>query len=271
MTMESKTLPDAVDPRMCGLMDAVLGGWFQRDSNELFEGFPVSADDTVLDFGCGGGGAALFCGRTGAHIYIADTLEERLSAVERSLRDTAARGVHTLLMTSDVIDLDDSTMSRVIAMEVLEHTLDPAAILAELVRVAKPGALFLLTVPDARGEELQRHVAPEEYFSAPNHIQVFTGESFTGLVAGAGLQIERHFNQGFYWLLWLCFNWITRKEEGQALSGMAQDSINPPYSELSRLWSTTWHRLLSTEGGPELKKVLDQTLPFGQGIIARKP
>lgn len=268
--MPASTLPDPVDPRSCGLMDAALGGWFQRDSNELFEGFPVHAADTVLDFGCGAGGAALFCGRTGADIYIADTLEQRLLEVESKLRDTPARGVHRLLMTGNTIALEDNTMSRVVAMEVLEHTPDPAQILAELVRVAKPGALLLLTVPDARGEELQRHVAPANYFAAPNHIQVFTRESFTALVEGAGLQIERYFNQGFYWLLWLCFNWVTRRAQGQELSGIAQDGINPPYDELSQLWSTTWHRLLKTEGGPQLKKVLDQTLPFGQGIIARK-
>ena len=268
--MESNTLPDPIDPRMCGLMDAAMGGWFQQDSNQLFEGFPVSARDTVLDFGCGGGGASVFCGKIGADIYIADSLAERLLDVEQKLQETAARGIHKLLIEHTTIDLDDNTMSRVIAMEVLEHTPNPEEVIAELVRVAKPGALFLLTVPDARGEELQRHVAPANYFTPPNHIQVFTKESFTGLVAGAGLTVEKYFNQGFFWLLWLCFNWVSQKEQGRELNGIAQDGILPPYNELSLLWSTTWHRLLKTEGGLELKKILDRMLPFGQGIIARK-
>lgn len=269
--MESNTLPPPIDSLMCGLMDSVEGGWYQQDSNELYTGFPIATADTVLDFGCGGGGAALFCGRAGADIYFADTDEDKLASVEKQLRATAARGIHKLLIERTSLDLDNNAMSRVIAMEVLEHTPNPQEILAELVRVAKPGALLLLTVPDARGEELQRHVAPANYFTEPNHIQVFTRESFTGLVEGAGLTVEKYFNQGFYWLLWLCFNWLSREEEGLELNMIAQDFIKPPYNELSQLWSTTWHRLLKTQGGPELKNILDNLMPLTQGIIARKP
>lgn len=256
---------------MCGLFDAVTGGWYQQSSSELFTGFPIAEEDTVLDFGCGGGGAAIYCGKTGADVYFADMNEEKLRSVEERLRETVARGIHKLLITSTALDLPDNTMSRVIAMEVLEHTPNPAEIMAELVRVAKPGALFLITVPDARGEELQRHVAPASYFAEPNHIQVFTREAFTELVGGAGLTIEKYFTQGFYWLIWLCFNWVSRQKEARELNTMAQDTIAPPYNELSQLWSTTWHCLLKTHGGPELKKVLDTLLPTSQGIIARKP
>ena len=68
----------------------------------------------------------------------------------------------------------------------------------------------------------------------------------------------------------MCFNWLSREEEGLELNMIAQDFIKPPYNELSQLWSTTWHRLMKTEGGPELKKVLDNLMPLSQGIIARK-
>jgi hypothetical protein len=71
--------------------------------------------------------------------------------------------------------------------------------------------------------------------------------------------------------LWLCFNWVSRQKEGRELNTIAQDTIGPPYNELNQLWSTTWHCLLKTHGGPELKKVLDTLLPTTQGIIARKP
>ena len=46
-----------VDSRDCGLFDAVQSGWYLGDSNELFKGFPISAEDCVLDIGCGAGGA----------------------------------------------------------------------------------------------------------------------------------------------------------------------------------------------------------------------
>ncbi len=86
------------------------------------------------------------------------------------------------------------------------------------------------------------------------------------MVGGAGLTIEKYFTQGFYWLIWLCFNWVSRQKEGRELN-----TIAPPYNELSQLRSTTWHGLLKTQGGPELKRVLDTLLPTTQGVIARKP
>ena len=135
--------------------------------------------------------------RPGRTYNFADTSEEKLRSVEERLRETVARDIHRLLITRTALDLPDNTMSRVIAMEVLEHIPNPAEILAELVRVAKPGALFLINVPDARGGELQRHVAPASYFAEPNHIQVLTREAFTELVGGAGLTIEKYFTQRF--------------------------------------------------------------------------
>ncbi|MDO2196994.1 hypothetical protein Q2427_25165, partial [Escherichia coli] len=41
--------PAPVDPYMLGLRDAVLSGWFNQETDELFSGFPISAEDTVLD------------------------------------------------------------------------------------------------------------------------------------------------------------------------------------------------------------------------------
>ena len=54
------------DSSLIGLYDAILSGWFQNDTNELFTGIPISADDVVLDAGCGEGGVVAFCARRGA-------------------------------------------------------------------------------------------------------------------------------------------------------------------------------------------------------------
>lgn len=73
MTSDSKTLPPGVD---IGLIDMTLSGWLQKDSGHLLEGFPINANDKVLDIGCGSGGYTLFAGRQGAEIYVADLSEE---------------------------------------------------------------------------------------------------------------------------------------------------------------------------------------------------
>ncbi|MGQ9938402.1 class I SAM-dependent methyltransferase, partial [Pseudomonas aeruginosa] len=35
-----------VDPYMLGVRDAVLSGWVNQETDELFSGFPISAEDT---------------------------------------------------------------------------------------------------------------------------------------------------------------------------------------------------------------------------------
>ena len=43
------------DPDRVGLIDAAAGGWFRNETGELIEGFPIPAEDLVLDVGCGDG------------------------------------------------------------------------------------------------------------------------------------------------------------------------------------------------------------------------
>ena len=57
---------EKVDPYMLGLHDAMLSGWFNQQTGELFSGFPVTPEDTLLDVGCGDGGNVHFCGMRGA-------------------------------------------------------------------------------------------------------------------------------------------------------------------------------------------------------------
>jgi hypothetical protein len=43
-----------VDPRLCGLIDAVKRGWYQQEIGELYKGFKITREDIVLDVvGCG--------------------------------------------------------------------------------------------------------------------------------------------------------------------------------------------------------------------------
>ncbi|HFS0768032.1 TPA: SAM-dependent methyltransferase, partial [Pseudomonas aeruginosa] len=39
---------EPVSPRMCGLRDAVLDGWFRSETGELLAGFAIGAQDTLL-------------------------------------------------------------------------------------------------------------------------------------------------------------------------------------------------------------------------------
>jgi len=259
------------DPRWAGLADGVMSGWFLQESNELVRGFAVSAHDSVLDFGCGGGESALFCARRGAHITIADIDADKLALVEKRLRMSPARDFLSVLMRDDHIPLGSNSVTRVIAMDVLEHTREPLQLLKELVRVGAPGARYVISVPDRRGEEFQRSFAPASYFDEPNHIQLFDTTAFAELVLASGLVIEQHTTHGFFWLMHFSLYWLTERAEGRELEGAAMDRIAPPYHPLLKQWAQLWHQILRLPDGELLKKAFDAALPKGQCIIAIKP
>lgn len=243
----------------CTLTDASLSGWFQRDTGELFSGFPISAQDSVLDIGCGDGTFIRFCAEFGAEVIFADVDAEKIASTEHSLQNSAARAVVGLVTDGNPIPLPDERVNRVIAMEVLEHVEDPAQFMSELVRVGKPGAKYLITVPDALAEHVQQDIAPPSYFAHPNHIRIFSREQFETLITDAGLVIEKRAFYGFYWSVWWFFFWACKQD------------LSPPWHPLLAHWEKTWGILMKMPDGPRIKAALDNAMPKSQAIIAYKP
>lgn len=258
-------------PRTCGLTDAVKAGWFNVYTGELLEGFVINPEDVVLDVGCGEGGATIFSAMQGAHVVFSDLERDKVEQLATRVAATPARRYEALVCDTNPLPLPDAYASRVIAMEMLEHTEHPQEILRELVRVGQPGALYLLTVPDPVAEKLQRGIAPAEYFQEPNHVRIFERSEFDNTVEEAGLEIVRRSSVGFYWTMWMFFFWVTEASAGREFDGAALDKIKPPYHPLLETWSSTWQQLLAMPEGLELKKKLDGFLPKTQVIIARKP
>ncbi|SEC04685.1 Methyltransferase domain-containing protein [Rhizobiales bacterium GAS191] len=242
-----------------GLRDAVLSGWYQAQTGELFQGLAISAADTVLDVGCGDGGSAHFCASRGASMIVTDVDATKVEATKRLLASIPAREIRAMVSDSNPLPLEDGAASVVISTEVLEHVDDPAQFLSELVRVGRSGARYLLTVPDPVCEALQKHLAHPSYFAKPNHVRVIQREEFAELVRAAGLVIERRASYGFYWSLWWLMFWTTRV-----------DFIGARHPVLDN-WARTWSALLDTPQGATVKRVLDSFMPKSQVILARKP
>lgn len=250
---------DAQPPMDATLMDAVLSGWFHQETDELFEGFKISAEDIVLDVGCGDSPFLHFCALRGAAVIFADVDATKVETMSKMLTGTPARSITPLVCDACALPLPDASASKIVAMEVMEHVEDPIQFLKELVRVGKPGAQYLITVPDPVAETLQKNLAPPVYFEKPNHIRIIDRPMFENLVTQAGLIVESKKYYGFYWSMWWIFFWSCKQDLGA-----------PPHPLLES-WTQTWKLLLETPQGPEIKKVLDAFMPKSQAIIARKP
>lgn len=242
-----------------GLHDAVLSGWFQNATNEVFRGIHIGPDDTVVDVGCGDGGNSLFCARRGAHVTAIDIDAQVIASIEARLAEAAPAAHATHVSDANPLPLASEVATRVICTEVLEHVDDPDQLLAELFRIGKSGARYLLTVPDALQENMQKHVAPPSYFQKPNHVRIIEREQFAQMVERAGLIIDEHTQYGFFWSIWWALFWACKV-----------DLANPSHPVLDH-WTEAWRAVLALPEGHQLKQQLDQFMPKSQVIVARKP
>jgi SAM-dependent methyltransferase len=250
---------DISGSRGVGLRDAVLSGWFQNDTNEIFRGVPIGDQDVVVDVGCGDGGNASFCVRRGAKVILVDADKEAIAAATARLRTIHPDNVEAHVSDGNPLPMQDAIATRVICTEVLEHVDDPAQLMRELVRIGKPGARYLITVPDSLQENLQKQVAPPNYFQKPNHIRIIERQEFSDLVEQAGLVIDEKAYYGFFWSIWWAMFWACKV-----------DLEHPSHAVLDH-WTEAWRALMDMPDGQDLKLKLDQFMPKSQVIVAHKP
>jgi SAM-dependent methyltransferase len=236
-------------------------GWFNEDKGELLTGFTVGPADTVVDVGCGTGMSSEFSSACGAEVHAVDIDPEALETVRQRMRDKKPRRpFHTVLSDANPLPLPDGIATRVLAQEVLEHVDDPRQFMAELVRVGRPGALYLLSVPDPASESIQKGLAPDLYWRKPNHVRIFGRDEFDRLVRDTGLEIVRRTHFSFYWSMWWALFW----------SDKGGFEFGAPATPVLAHWNKTWAALLKTPNGPRIKQALDDFAPKSQILIARK-
>jgi SAM-dependent methyltransferase len=229
---------------------------------EIFPGFVITSDDTVADIGCGAGNMCVAAGSIGCAVLAVDTNPNTIRDVSALMRDSPARYFKPAVATSNVIPVANQQANVVICMEVLEHVDDPSQFMTELFRIGRPGARYLLSVPDAISESIMQVVGPKDYFEAPNHVRIISRPEFKNLIEGAGLKITAERFVGFYWSLW----WGLRFAAGTDYYPGSPDQ--PP--AVLRKWEETWNLLLASPEGGKAAELLDQAIPKSQVVIAQK-
>ncbi len=140
----SAPLPDAAHPNRLrwqrSAERAVLRGELVCDL--LAETLPLRGA-RVLDAGCGNGGTSIALSRLGAYVTALDRNPDRLQILQDSCPD-----VETRLGDVNALSFPDSSFDAAVLQDVIEHTADPAAVLAEIARVLRPGGMLYLSTPN---------------------------------------------------------------------------------------------------------------------------
>lgn len=146
MTRTHRLFPAAQSHHLLSPLRKVL------HSPERLLGPHISKGDTVIDFGCGPGFFSLpmarMVGESGI-VIAADVQEEMLAMVKKAATDQGlVSRVRLHLSRGDSLGITESLdISFALLFHVLHETSNPAAILAELYRVLRPGGHVLIAEP----------------------------------------------------------------------------------------------------------------------------
>ena len=126
--------------------------WFIRWVENLRQKYivkylKVRPEDRVIDLGCGAG-HLLYALRNSKSLTGVDLSDFSLELAGKRL------GTRARLIKGDVTALPDSLadqkFDKITCSEVIEHVLDPNLVIDEILKIAKPGAVAVISVPNER-------------------------------------------------------------------------------------------------------------------------
>ncbi len=127
-----------LNPIRIGVIRTRLAAHFRRDEAALrpFEGF------SLLDIGCGGGLVTEPMARLGFAVTGIDASAEAI-AVARAHAEAAGLAIDYRVAVAESLAEVGESFDAVLALELIEHTLDPDACYAAFARLVKPGGAFI--------------------------------------------------------------------------------------------------------------------------------
>ena len=175
----------------------MIGTQILLSSELLIEALDVHAGERVLDVATGSGNAALAAARRGCSVVGLDYVPDLL---ERARIRAAAEGVTADFIEGDAeaLPFEDGSFDAVVAGELFEHLQFPDALVAEIVRVLRPGGVLAGSVPNAfRVQSRLRFLRGEPPEDDPTHLRMFSPAALRQLLSRFG-RVELRYVGGRY-------------------------------------------------------------------------
>lgn len=169
--------------------------YYRLSRAEVTARLPSRVGPRVLDLGCGAGVVAASLRPRGASHLTGIEIVPAAAAEARTRLDEVICGDALSALT----DLPDASFDLLLAYDVLEHLVDPAAALRQLHRLAAPGALLHVSVPNARSMILLHNLIVRGTFGYDErgglcdatHLRWFTRRDIVALLEQSGWRVTR--------------------------------------------------------------------------------
>lgn len=153
----------------------------------LLEMSCAAADDTALDVACGPGLVACAFARHCAHVTGIDLTPAMIEQARKRQTDEGLVNVNWQVGNAVPLPWPDNSFSLVITRYSFHHLLDPAAALAEMIRVCRPGGRVLVA-DVAMPPEKSAAYDHLEILRDPSHTHALTTEEFSDLFLSSCLK-----------------------------------------------------------------------------------
>jgi O-antigen biosynthesis protein len=183
-----------MDPRERAASAARVPLRYFRDAKPAFLQLIDPRGLRVLDLGCGGGHNGALLKKAGAREVVGVELDARASQEARKRLDAV---IECDLAELDPAQLGDEPFDAILASDVLEHLLEPEAVLAGAVTRLRPGGAVVVSLPNISNvyvfSQLLLKTWPRRNSGIfdRTHVRFFARRDMVRLLEGAGLRVLR--------------------------------------------------------------------------------
>jgi ArsR family transcriptional regulator len=163
--------------RVSGDWDSMRSSFYnEKVIDALAERAEVTTTSRVVDVGTGTGFVAAGLAPHAAAVLGVDNSPAMLAVAEQNLRALNVGNVRLAEGELDALPVDDDSVDAAVANMVLHHAPDPAAMLAEMARVVRPGGIVAITDEVEHDYEWMRTEQADLWLGfSPSQVEGFFG------------------------------------------------------------------------------------------------
>jgi ubiquinone/menaquinone biosynthesis C-methylase UbiE len=166
---------------------ALRGGMHDEAIRRLLAATQVTENDTVLDVACGTGQLALAFAEVASRVTGIDVTPAMIERAQTLQADARVASVRWIVGDAYHLPFSAGEFSVVACRYALHHTLDPAAVAAEMTRVCAPGGRVAL-VDVITTDEKTAAFNGMERLRDPSHVRALTLDELIRLATSNGLK-----------------------------------------------------------------------------------